>query len=62
MCSHVFLCIRVALFRSLFRLERCGRRLGFCGRALGTGGRCLGLVGCAPRRVVPSCFAVKGDS
>ena len=41
MCSLVFLCIRVALVRSLFRLERCSRRLGFCGRAIGTGGRCI---------------------
>ena len=60
MCSPVFLCIRVALFRSLFRLERCSRRLGFCGRALGTGG-CYRSVCCECGHVVPSsCLAVRG--
>ena len=60
-CGSPSFYTRVAVFRSLFRLERCGRRLGFCGLALGTG-RCLGKVICETRRVVPSPLTVRGDS
>ena len=60
-CRPVFL-HQSALFHSLFCLERHSRCFGCFGHALGISSRCLVIEGRAPRRVVPSSPAVRGDS